>query len=87
MMWRDRGGSACRLQLAPVHSEWANWFLYGGRYVEAYQARQEAMRVHTTPTIAMKNALVRCAPGVAAKVARARANGHVAEPCDGDGSC
>jgi len=61
-----------RRDLAAIHSGWANWLLQKGEYGKAKTAVQEAFRFHGTVNIAVKSALIRCAPRLARTLVRFR---------------
>jgi glycosyltransferase involved in cell wall biosynthesis len=61
-----------RRDLAAIHSGWANWLLQKGEYGKAKTAVREAFRYHGTFNIALKSALIRCAPGLARKLVHSR---------------
>jgi glycosyltransferase involved in cell wall biosynthesis len=54
--------------LAAVHSGWANWFLQKKDYQNAQTALTKAARARLRPSIAVKWALMRCAPRVTRKL-------------------
>ena len=61
-----------RRDLAAVHSGWANWFLRKGEYGQAKKSIGEAQRMHGSFNIAIKSALIRCAPGLTRKLVQRR---------------
>jgi glycosyltransferase involved in cell wall biosynthesis len=63
---------ATRRELSAVHSEWANWFLHQEQYGDAKKAIAKAVQVHLSSKIAMKWALIRCAPRLATKIVSRR---------------
>jgi glycosyltransferase involved in cell wall biosynthesis len=64
---------AIQRDLAAVHSGWTNWFLQKKEYGKARESVAEAVRVHLTPTLAIKWALTHSAPKLARRVALLRA--------------
>jgi glycosyltransferase involved in cell wall biosynthesis len=65
-----------RRDLAAVHSGWANWFLRQGEYGKAKNSIAEALRVRGTLSIAVKSALIRCAPRMTRKLIQRREERH-----------
>jgi glycosyltransferase involved in cell wall biosynthesis len=56
-------------KLRETHSSWANWYLESGEYEKALQSVSRAMKYEMTPSLAVKWALIRIAPGYARKIA------------------
>jgi hypothetical protein len=62
-----------RKHLSAVHSGWANWFLEKREYPKARQAVAEATRMHLTPNLAVKWALMQWTPSLARTLSISRA--------------
>lgn len=65
-----------RADLAAVHSGWANWFMQKGEYEKARESATEALKLHVTPSLAIKWGLAQSAPRLARKMIVMREERH-----------